>query len=93
MTPQLRAIPGDRATRPEHVAARVKRLQAEARGLAREHVNTLTEALLQVETLAIEIASGGDAYPVGIRDLCRRMAEDCAVRSQTIAAINARSAT
>lgn len=90
MTPTLRAIQGDRTVRTEHVSARVKRLQEEARSLAREHVNALTETLLQVETLAIEIASGGDAYPVGIRDLCRRMAEDCAVRVQTIAAIQGR---
>lgn len=77
---------------PDTVSARVRRLQAEARGLAREHVNELTRALLQIETLAAEIAAGGEAYPAGIRDLARRLAEDMAVKSQTIAAINARAA-
>lgn len=79
-----------RPARAEQISARVKRLQEEARGLAREHVNALTAALLQVEQLSVEIASGGEAYPAGVRDLARRLAEDSAVRSQTIAAINAR---
>mgnify|MGYP000020476011 CR=1 FL=1 len=80
-----------RPARAEQISARVKRLQEEARGLAREHVNALTAALLQVEQLSVEIASGGEAYPAGVRDLARRLAEDSAVRSQTIAAINARA--
>ena len=79
-----------RPARSDQISARVRRLQEEARGLAREHVNALTAALLQVEQLSVEIASGGEAYPAGVRDIARRLAEDTAVRSQTIAAINAR---
>lgn len=87
MTAELRAL----ARPAEPVSAKVRRLQAEARGLAREHVNALTAALLQVEQLSVEIAGGGDAYPPGVRDLCRRIAEDAIARGQTLAAINARS--
>lgn len=75
----------------EPVAARVRRLQEEARGHAREHVTALVTALLQVEQLSVEIASGGDAYPAGIRDIARILAEDMARRSLTIAAIHGRS--
>ena len=63
-----------RPARAEQISARVKRLQEEARGLAREHVNALTAALLQVEQLFCEIATGGEAYPAGVRDLARRLA-------------------
>ena len=87
MTAELRTIPRT----DEPVATRVRRLQEEARGLAREHVNALTAALLQVEQLSTEIAAGGEAYPAGIRDLARRLAEDSCVRGQTLAALNGRS--
>jgi hypothetical protein len=77
-------------TRADQISQRVKRLQEEARSLAREHVNALTKALIQVEQLSVEIAGGGEAYPAGVRDIARRLAEDTAARSQTIAAINSR---
>ena len=44
-----------------------------------------------VEKMATEIAEGGDAYPPGVRDLCRRLAEDCETRAQTLEAISART--
>lgn len=75
----------------ETVAQRVRRLQAEARMLAKDHIKSLTAALEQVEQLAAEIAEGGDAYPVGCRDLCRRLVEDCEARVLTLEAIVARS--
>ncbi|MFN3513588.1 MAG: hypothetical protein ACK41C_11110 [Phenylobacterium sp.] len=79
------------AARPDQISERVRRLQAEARRLAHEHVGALTAALMQVEQLSIDIAAGGEAYPAGVRDLARRLAEECAVKSQTIAAINSRA--
>ena len=42
-------------------------------------------------TASAEIAGGGDAYPVGVRDLARRMAEDCEMKVQTLEAIAARA--
>lgn len=80
------------ATKPaETIAQRVRRLHAEAKQLAREHVRTLTAALSEVEQLAAEIADGGDAYPPGVRDLARRLAEDCEARAQTLEAIISRA--
>ena len=72
------------------VAERVRRLQAEARDLAKAHVRALAEAMAQAEQMAAEIADGGEAYPPGIRDLARRFAEDCEGRIQNLEAINAR---
>jgi len=75
----------------ETVAQRVRRLQAEAKQLAKDHIHALTAAISEVERMAAEIAEGGDAYPAGVRDLARRFAEDADARVQTLEAITARS--
>jgi hypothetical protein len=72
------------------VADRVRRLRAEARQLAQDHVLALTSAMAEANRLAQEIAEGGDAYPPGVRDLARRFSEDCDLRVQSIEAITAR---
>ena len=72
----------------ETVAERVRRLMAEARGLAREHVAALEKALLDVESLAAEIADGGEAYAAGIRDLAGRVAEDAKAKAQNLASLS-----
>jgi hypothetical protein len=75
----------------ETVAERVRRLQAEARQLAKDHVKALTAAMVDLEQLAAEIADGGDAYAPGIRDMARRLVEDLESRVQTLEAISART--
>jgi hypothetical protein len=60
------------SARPESVAQRVRRLQAEARELSKDHIHQLTTAMVQAIDLAGEIADGGDVYPAGVRDLARR---------------------
>ena len=80
-----------RSTQSETVAQRVQRLQTEARQLAKDHVKSLTSAMLELEQLAAEIADGGDAYAPGIRDIARRLAEDLDARVQTLDAISART--
>lgn len=96
MTRHLTVIPGDQRSAPapsgEPPAARIQRLQKEARDLARGHVIALAEALGEVGRLADEIAGGGDVYPVGARELSRRLAEDAAHQALTLTAIVGRSA-
>ena len=75
----------------ETVGQRVQRLQAEARQLAKDHVKSLTTAMVAVEELASEIAEGGDAYAPGIRDIARRLAEEIEAKVQTLDAISART--
>lgn len=69
---------------PETTAERVKRLQAEARALALEQVEALEEALLKAANMAREIAEGGDAYPVGAREIASRLSEDLPSKAETI---------
>ena len=75
---------------PETVAQKVRRLQAEARQLAKDHGKAFTDAMTDLESLAAEIAGGGEAYSPGIRDIARRLAEDLDSRVQTVEAIAAR---
>jgi hypothetical protein len=72
---------------PERPSARAARLLAEARGAARDQVEVLERALAEVLVISNEIVDGGEAYPAGARDLCRRLNEEIAFRAQTLGAI------
>ncbi|PZQ65774.1 MAG: hypothetical protein DI570_00550 [Phenylobacterium zucineum] len=86
-TNDLKAV----SPKSETVAERVRRLQAEAKQLAKDHVKALTSAMIDLEQLAAEIADGGDAYAPGVRDVARRLVEDLDSRVQTLEAISART--
>ena len=75
----------------ETVAQRVRRLQSEAKQLAKDHVKALAVAMVELEQLAAEIAEGGDAYSAGVREVARQLAEELDSRVQTLEAINART--
>jgi hypothetical protein len=81
----------DLMRRPETTTDRVRRLQMEARALAVEQVEALEKLLLQASTMAQEIAEGGDAYPVGARELAGRLAADLPAKAQTLKAVASRS--
>jgi hypothetical protein len=61
---------------PETTAARIRRLQAEAQALAREEVASLERRIGELAQAARQVAEGGDAYPIGAREVARRLAED-----------------
>jgi hypothetical protein len=75
----------------ETLAERIRRLQAEAAMMAREHVEELERKLDEVRRLSEEIAEGGSAYPVGAREVARRLVEESSMRAQTLDAIVSRS--
>ena len=75
------------AVRPQHLADRVREMQAQARALATEHVDQFRLALEEVARLAGEIADGGDAYPVGARELGRQLAHDAQGHAWTLQAL------
>ena len=68
-------------------AERIRGLQAQARALALEEVERLEAALRDVARMAEQIASGGDAYPVGARELSGRITTDLPARADTLKAI------
>ena len=75
---------------PETTAERVKRLQAEARALAFEEIERLERLLREAAEAAKMIAAGGDAYPVGARELASRLGEDLPAKAETLKAIAGR---
>ena len=93
MSPSLSVVADNdlKSSKPETVAERVRRLQSEAKQLAKDHIRALSAAMVGVEQMAAEIAEGGDAYPPGVRDLARRLVEDTEARVQTLEAIVART--
>ena len=94
MTPPLSVVADNSAEKAKSatdLSERIRRLQAEAKSLAREPIHALERALIEVERLSAEIADGGEAYPVGVRDIARRMAEDCEMKVQTLEAIASRA--
>lgn len=76
---------------PATTGERVQRLQQEARALALEQVEALEALLLEAASMAQDIARGGDAYPVGAREIAARLAEDLPSRAGSIKAIVSRS--
>ena len=73
--------PQDKAETP---AIRARRLYDQSRGAAMDQVVAVETGLARVIELAAAIAEGGDVYPAGVRDLCRRMAGELASRGATL---------
>ncbi len=74
-------------------AARLNRLMVEAHQAADEQVKALEDALLNVAYMSAEIVQGGDVYPVGVRELCRRLAEESVWKAQTLESIQRQNAS
>ncbi len=77
---------------PETTTQRVQRLQREARLLAREQVEAMSRDLEELARRAAEIADGGDAYAVGVREMASRLAADLPQKAQGLLVILNRSA-
>jgi hypothetical protein len=77
---------------PDTVADRVKRLQEEARLLAREEIEAFENMLTAAADMAATIAKGGEAYPVGIRAMAEQLSEELPMRVQSLKAIMERLA-
>ena len=87
--PQLSDVRTDESA--ESPAARAQRLYEEAQNAAFDQVRALEDELARVIALANEVAAGGDVYPAGVRDLCRRLGEDLASRAQSLDALAVRA--
>ncbi len=92
MTPAFSVVSNlpETVSAPETVAQKVRRLQVEAATLARQQVQALEDALAQVMRLSNEIVEGGEAYPVGAREIARRLAEDADASVKTLDVILSR---
>jgi hypothetical protein len=75
----------------ETSAQRLHRLQLETHKLAREQIEILDRDLKAMAQRVAEIADGGDVFPVGVRELCSRLADDLTLQSQSLMAIMERA--
>ncbi len=67
---------------------RVRRLQEEARLLAREQIAEFEVLLDATAKAAMEIADGGEVYSIGAREICRRLADELPRTLQTLQVIS-----
>jgi len=84
---RLTLVPPGPEPKPETPAERIRRLQREAQTLARQQITALHQSMRDLSLLAEEIAEGGDAYPVGARELARRLSDEVEQKAQTLQAI------
>jgi hypothetical protein len=94
MSASLAIVANNPAPEPraeEPLAGRIKRLQAEARSMAREHIAMLEEALHGMIRTAAEIADGGEAYPVGAREMARQLVTDTEARLLSLEVLMSRT--
>jgi hypothetical protein len=66
---------------------RMRQLQFEARALGREQLEALARDLSSLAARAAEICAGGEAYPVGARELASRLADELPRKSQLLMAL------
>ena len=62
-------------TPPSDASYDVRRLQAQARAVGRASTLDLADRLNEAADLAAQIASMGDAVPVGCREIARQLAD------------------
>ena len=72
------------------LAERMERLRADANAVAAEHINALMQALNDAAALADQVAGGGEAYGVGVREMARRLHTDLAAKALSLQAIRER---
>lgn len=71
----------------ERAHQRAQRLMAEAKTAADEQVLQLERALALVAELSSDVAEGGEVYPVGVRDISKKIAGDAMWCAQTLGSI------
>lgn len=81
--PSFGSQPNETERQTSH-GERVRSLQAETRTVARDHITELAAAIDAMSALADEISAGGEAYPVSVREVARRMAQEAPVAARTL---------
>jgi hypothetical protein len=75
----------------DSLAKRMERLRNDASAVASEHINAFLTALAQASALAEQVANGGEAYHIGVREIARRVNKDLAPTVLSLQAIRQRS--
>jgi len=73
------------------LAERMERLRADAHSVASEHTDALVQALSDAAALAEQVAGGGEAYGVGVREFARRAHAELTTKLLSLQAIRVRT--
>jgi len=73
------------------LAERMERLRADAHSVASEHTDALEQALSDAASLAEQVAGGGEAYGVGVREFARRAHAELTTKLLSLQAIRVRT--
>jgi hypothetical protein len=86
---RLRAAPVETAS--ETLAQRMERLRSDASAVAQEHIGLFIEALAKANEFAEQVANGGEAYPIGVREIARRTHKELAPTVLSLQAVRLRN--
>ena len=75
----------------DSLAQRMDRLRNDASAVAGEHIAAFLTVLGQASVLAEQVANGGEAYHIGVREIARRVHKDLAPTVLSLQAIRQRS--
>jgi hypothetical protein len=73
------------------LAERMERLRTDASAVALEHIDAFLGVLSEASSLADQVASGGEAYHIGVREIARRTHKELAPVVLSLMAIRERS--
>ena len=75
----------------ESLADRMDRLRNDATLVANEHIAAMLAALAEASALAEQVANGGEAYQIGVREIARRTHKELAPTVLSLRAIRERN--
>ncbi len=87
VTPGDAPSPGE-----ESPAEKIRRLQAEIKAAATDEMHELESAMDHLRDVAHSIVDAGEAFPPGVREICRAFIEDLTAQRQSIAVLMKRAA-
>lgn len=76
----------------ETAADKIRRLLAEIKEAASDELEELDVAIEQVCSICDSIAAGGEAFPPGVREICRALSEEAQAQAKSIDIILQRTA-
>jgi hypothetical protein len=85
LRPQAQPVEAD------SLADRMERLRSDAQAVASEHIGAFVKALSDAAMLADQVANGGEAYQIGVREIARRTHKELAPTLLSLQAVHLRT--
>jgi hypothetical protein len=76
----------------ESPAEKIRRLQAEIKAAASDELHELECAMDQLKEVSQSIVDAGEAFPPGVREICRGFVEELTAQRQSVSVLMKRAA-